>query len=179
MQAPTHVLTGVLIHRALRPVKSPGLRYGLIFLPAAFSHVVLDRLARLTYHPPEADFSDPFWLGYHLTLWVGFLVLLLCFGKTHKTGIAGALLPDFDWLVIHGGSLLGFTLPGWQAPLLHQAFYRFLDGIPGLAALRHLPDFTHHPAFAVCEMLLIAGLLVLLWVFSARRGQIPPSQSAR
>ena len=169
MQAPTHVLTGVLIEKAYFRVKSKWLRGFLIAVTAVFLHSVFDRLARLTYHPPEADFKSLFWVSYHVAVLLGFIVSLYYFWKPYKLGIIFSILPDFDWVIIHGKDILGIGDGFYDKPWIHESIHFFIDRIPPFSLLQHLPNLTNMPAtvlfeiFIVCIMLYIILNAPFLW----------------
>lgn len=75
MQGPTHLITGVLIQKAVRKVHPLPLQYFLVVFLAIVSHGILDRLARFTYHPPIPLTGDWFWISYHLI--IAFLTIFI------------------------------------------------------------------------------------------------------
>lgn len=162
MQAPTHVLTGVLIEKVFNGVRAYWLRVALIAVTGLFLHSVLDRLARLTFHPPRADFHDAFWAGYHLLVLVGFVISLYYFWKPYNLGIIFSILPDFDWVIIHGKNILGIEYGFYDRPFIHHFIYSVTDRIPPFSWLRHLPDLTHWPWASLGEVMLVCALVYII-----------------
>lgn len=103
MQEPTHILAGVIIQRSVQ--LTCGRRAGALVLTAVaafLSHGLLDRLANFTYHPPQADFHDPFWVVFHSCVLVTSILFLYIWWRRFKIGVTFAMLPDLDWVIIHG-----------------------------------------------------------------------------
>ena len=97
MQEPTHILTGILIQMSASAILKPrGLELGVTATLAFLSHGLLDELARVTYHPADANFHSPFWLAYHSVVAVATIAFLIWWWKKFKWGIAFAALPDLD-----------------------------------------------------------------------------------
>lgn len=100
MQAPTHLITGVLIEQTLRRVQPVPLRAALTLAAGVGSHMLLDQFSRFTYHPPRARPDDPIWLSYHVTL-LGLVGYLLGrYADRYPLGMFAAFLPDLDWVAI-------------------------------------------------------------------------------
>ena len=139
MQAPTHILTGVLIQKAFESKKYPKVGLTLTAVCAFLSHGLLDKLADLTYHRAQPDFHSAIWVGYHLGL-IGVTVLFVYWWwKPYKWGIIFACLPDLDWVFIHGQKLLHIHLSFYDQPHLHHLLrwifrqlhvYQLFDGLP-------------------------------------------------
>jgi hypothetical protein len=112
MQAPTHLVMGILIQKVLRKIRPLNLQYFLIAFLAIMSHGVLDKIAKFTYHPSSPLFGDWFWVLYHLILtFLTILIFIRCW-KKYKIGL---FFPSF--LTLIG---LFFTFP---------IYFHFLSGI--------------------------------------------------
>ncbi|HYF64419.1 MAG TPA: hypothetical protein VD886_16465, partial [Herpetosiphonaceae bacterium] len=137
-------------------------RYGAIVAAGAISHVLLDRVARLTYHPPDPLPRDWFWLGYHALTLGAAVHLVRTRWPEHKAGILAAALPDFDWVLIWAGRLR----PGGRRPeppaRLHQGVLRLAEAVPGVRSLARLPNWTRRRRGSMLEMALCGGLLALI-----------------
>jgi hypothetical protein len=145
MQAPTHILAGVLIQKAFESKKYPKAGLALTAVCAFLSHGILDKLADLTYHRAQPDFQSAIWVGYHLAL-IGVTVLFLYWWwKPYKWGIIFACLPDLDWVFIHGQKLLHVHLSFYSEPHLHHLLRWILRQAPGFQLLDHLPNFRNNP----------------------------------
>jgi len=102
MQAPTHILTGILllvIFRVIFPTAPLWLQIVVVFPLSLASHFFLDALSIFTYHPPKADWKDWFWVSYHTIVYVGSIVVLYFFLVEYWWTIIAANLPDLiDWI---------------------------------------------------------------------------------
>ncbi|GIV33228.1 MAG: hypothetical protein KatS3mg031_0763 [Chitinophagales bacterium] len=159
MQAPTHVLTGVIIEQLCRRTQPPWVKAVILCGSALLSHSILDRLARLTYHPPEPDFSSFFWVSYHLGVLAALIVFLRWFWKAYRYGIIFSVLPDLDWVIKHGYSVLGISPDFYNRPYLHTLIHWVSDHIPVLNHLQYLPDYTAYRQGALLEASLVVILL--------------------
>ena len=170
MQAPTHLVIGVLIQEALKrkKVEPLGLQYFLVAFLAVISHGILDRLARLTYHPPTALTGDWFWISYHSVVAVLTVFIVVKYWRGCKLGLIFSVLPDFDWIVIHSSSLLSFQIPFWKEPILHRLLFRFLDFLPPSSFLTALPDWTLEREAVTVEIALFTALAVT--AYTMQRG---------
>ena len=157
MQAPTHILTGILlleIFRAIFPTAPLWLQV-VVVLPLSFvSHFVLDALAIFTYHPPKADWKDWFWVSYHSVIYIGSVVILVFFLIEYWWVIIVANLPDLvDWLVLR------FIFK--KGPVCHP----FADKLRKFL-FKRTPNWNHKRWTIIIEFVIIGVLLtsVLLLV---------------
>jgi len=107
MQAPTHILTGILLLEVFRAIftESPWWVQVIVVLPLAIaSHFLLDASSIITYHPPKADWKDWFWVSYHSLIYIASIALLVYFLVIDSWlwwVIIAANLPDIiDWLIL-------------------------------------------------------------------------------
>lgn len=190
MQEPTHILTGVIIQKSFEPMKNRKLAFGLMAVTAFLSHGFLDKLANLTYHPPEPNFRSPVWVGYHLFVLSATIAFLMIWWKRFKWGIIFACVPDLDWVFIHGREILQ-RLFHFRSHFYAHPYIHWLDGyiwehVPPLSfvarALDALPSLRQNPLACVFEFLLIAFLLLVLKLIAMgqRPGHHPgPAQPDR
>ncbi|MCS6933700.1 MAG: hypothetical protein NZM35_00935 [Chitinophagales bacterium] len=170
MQAPTHILAGSVIQELCKTRRFPLLTYFLTAVFGFFSHGLLDKLAITTYHPPRADFSDAFWISYHVGVLLATIVAVYVYGARYGWGIIFAVLPDVDWILIHGQRLTGISLPFYQTPHIHNFLNAFFDTVA--APLSALPDYRHYPWAGIFEIALIALFILLLHRLQRRRRNI-------
>lgn len=170
MQAPTHVLAGICLslviagnEKSAKPVSKT-----LLALTALFSHGILDRFARLTYHPPQADFSDAFWVSFHALVLLVFIFLMWQFAKPFFIGIIFSILPDFDWIFIHGAALIGIENPWYSKPYLHEFIYAVFNRTFPFYYLDLIPNLTSEKWRCVWEILL-DGILAFFYFFKTKR----------
>ncbi|MBN2156792.1 MAG: hypothetical protein JW776_12185 [Candidatus Lokiarchaeota archaeon] len=104
MQAPTHMLTGVfllVLFQAIFP-NAPIWIQVLVIFPLSFaSHFLIDASAIITYHPPKSDWKDPFWVSYHLVIYILTIVVAIYFWRAYWwTMIAATLVDIVDWIFL-------------------------------------------------------------------------------
>jgi hypothetical protein len=166
MQLPTHFVTGVLIDKLVRGLHLPPPAGPLTTAAACYlSHGVLDKLARATYHPPD-PLNDPFWKGYHHQILPAFTWFsVLWFGPRHWFAMLCSALPDLDWVVRGLTRRFGWSIPGWDKPILNEGLHAALDQVPLVRRLNDLPDLRHERKGVLVEAGLVAlalGAIVLL-----------------
>lgn len=170
MQEPTHILAGVIIQGACFRKWSRKVMFVPMAALAFLSHGILDKLANVTYHPGRADFHSVVWDSYHLGVLV-FTILFLClWWRSFKWGILFAMLPDLDWVFIHGQEIFHIHIPWYRTPHMHHFLGWLLAKIPGVSWLDHLPNNREHPWAAVFELCLVAMMLTLIQ-FMTRKEQ--------
>lgn len=158
MQAPTHFLTGILIQESIEKRNLGRLKHFLVILLGLFSHGILDKLARSTYHPANAMPTDWFWVIYHTLLALTSLIILKKFWRRYWGAILAATAPDLEWIVLHPARFLLPQNDFLQQPILHPLLSNALDTIPLLRILNDLPDWTTRRATVIFELILLAGL---------------------
>ena len=148
MQAYTHVIAGAFIeYGARRGLRSRPLAVLATAVAGPVSHIVLDALSILTYHPASASWDDPAWVSIHA---LGYALAIFLAVKLRRFwfGIGMALLPDLDWVVRALSSP-----PLWRPGALHAWF----AALPGLwevcRACEALPNLRALPLAAVPELL--------------------------
>lgn len=104
MQAPTHILTGILllqIFQVIFPTSPLWVQIIVVFLISVASHFFIDAASIITYHPPKADWKDWFWVSYHTIIYIGSIIILVFFLVDYWWTIIAANLPDIiDWLIL-------------------------------------------------------------------------------
>lgn len=160
MQAPTHILTGVAIQRAFSKMRNRTLAFILMAVCAFLSHGLLDKLARMTYHPPKADFNDWIWVTYHSFVLLATIYFLIIFWRKYKWGILFAILPDFDWVFIHGQTWTGINIPFYKQPLIHPIVHAFWDFV--IPPLNELPDCRFNYYTALAEVFVVIMFYIYL-----------------
>ena len=182
MQEPTHILTGVIIQKSFDNAKHRKLALGLTAVLGFLSHGFLDKLANLTYHPANPEFTNPVWIVYHLFIVVATVVFLVLWWKKFKWGIIFACLPDLDWVFIHGREFLNWAFnlhfSFYPRPYLHMFLGNIWKYVPPFSFatpyLDHLPNFRHNPLACVFEFALVAALLLVLKLITM--GQRPQAR---
>ena len=168
MQAPTHILAGVIIQRSFETVRPRGLALGLTAVCAFLSHGLLDKLANATYHPPNADFNSPFWVSFHSGVLVVTIVFLVMFWRRFKWGIFFAVLPDLDWVFIHGQKIFHIYIGFYQKPHMHNLLHVVFDVWPPFKYL-HVPSHRFNPWACLWEVALVLAMLGVIYLFNKNR----------
>jgi hypothetical protein len=170
MQEPTHILAGALIQRSFEPVRPRALRLALTAVIAFLSHGLLDRLANITYHPPDANFNSVFWICFHLGVLKWTIVFLIIWWRRYGWGIFFAALPDLDWVFIHGQNIIGIQIPFYRVPHLHHFLHIIFDETWPFSLLR-VPSNRQHPWACLFELALIFAMLAVFFRIGRRRAQ--------
>lgn len=151
MQAPTHFLTGVLIYEIINlliPTLHPVLFALIVFITAFFSHFLVDAVAKITYHVPDARPDDKFWLIYHIFIFGLTAVLLILFWNPYWIALLGSIFIDLiDW------GLLRAVLK--KEPVIHPQIDKFRAKF-----FSWLPDLIEKKWTVVNEFIIL-GLLLL------------------
>jgi hypothetical protein len=162
VQEPTHILAGVIIQKCFDWRKLRAVGMALTAMLAFLSHGLLDKLANFTYHPAHADFHSAIWVSYHTTVLLVTILFLVLWWKPYWWGILFAMLPDIDWVFIHGQEILHIKIPFYREPHLHNLLHWLYARVPALSFLDHLPNNRENPWAILCEVVLVAVLLLII-----------------
>lgn len=179
MQEPTHILAGVIIQKSFTWIKYRVVALAVIAVLAFLSHGLLDKIANVTYHPANADFHDPFWVSYHAMILALTVLFLYVFWKRFKWGIFFAMLPDVDWIFIHGQEIFHIRIPWYRQPHLHHFLHWLYAQVPALAFLDHLPNNRHNPWACLWEVLLVVGMLLVIRLQTKKESSVANSNSGQ
>ncbi len=177
MQEPTHILAGVIIQRSLETVRPRALGLGLTAVCAFLSHGLLDRLANATYHPPNANFEDPFWVCFHSGVLIFTIVFLIVWWRRYKWGIFFAALPDLDWVFIHGQKIFHIHLAYYRKPHMHNLLHVVFDVWPPFKYLR-IPSHRFNPWASLYEVSLVLAMLIAIYFLNKKRPPRMPDAPA-
>ncbi|MHA1269475.1 MAG: hypothetical protein ACTSPY_06765 [Candidatus Helarchaeota archaeon] len=135
----------------------PWLLIILILVFGFLSHAILDPLAsKFTYHPPEANWNDKFWVSYHLGMYI-FTFLIIIFYFQYWLGMIASIIPDIlDWGARALKKFKFLHLQWYDQPYIHNCINRpilyLLKGIKG--------DITRKTGI-IFEIILNAILLII------------------
>lgn len=174
MQEPTHILAGAIVQKMFEGGRHRKVTLAVTAAVAFLSHGFLDKLAQVTYHPPAPDFHSPFWISFHLGVLTATVVFLCLWWRRYKWGILFSMLPDVDWIFIHGQEIFHFQIPFYRQPHLHHLLGYIWEKIPPFSFvtpwLDRLPNARHNPWACLWEVLLVAVMwLVLRLMTMAKR----------
>ena len=164
MQAPTHFLAGVLIQKSVDKTVSVRFRPVITASLAVISHGFLDKLARLTYHPPKALPNDWLWIAWHSIVALMTAGVLYKHWRDYKLGITFSSLPDLDWIIVRP---MGYLFPQvlvFKRPILHELLSTILNLFPPFRILDRLPNWTQERKGIIVEIVLLCLLIVALRV---------------
>lgn len=168
MQTPTQILAGMIISRAFGWKRYRFFSVLFTILTALLFSGILDKLGKAVYGPPHPDFTDPFWLIFHVLVWLVSLVMLYMFWGEYKLGIIFCLLPDLDWIVLGISNAFGKEIIFYKEPWIHHGINYFIDNVIPFSYLNQLPDHRTDPLACIWEILLF-GLLVLVFRLQLNR----------
>jgi hypothetical protein len=172
MQAPTHILAGMIIKRAFDWKHFRFFSILFTIFTALLVNGIFDKLGRVAYDPAHVDFTDPFWLLFHILVWLLSLVMLYMYWGEYKLGIIFSLLPDIDWLVIGTANFFGKEVVFYKQPWIHMGINYFIDNVMPFCYLSQLPDHSENPLACVWEILLFALLVLIFKLQMGRRRNI-------
>lgn len=171
MQAPTHILTGVLIEELTR--KSPRLPFKplIIITSCILSHMILDKFARLTYHPSKPLYKDAFWVFYHASLLIVTIVSLRLYWKDHKLAIIASVFPDIDWIIFRPITALFPELEALKGPVTHKLLEDVLSVVLPIQWFDTLPDWNLNKPTVLIEMIVLSFLFLAIQHTANRGGR--------
>ncbi|MHA1340668.1 MAG: hypothetical protein ACTSRZ_11060 [Promethearchaeota archaeon] len=109
MQSPTHFLMGILIYRLFESFIGFSnniigiILKGIVFILIFFSHFLVDAIAKITYHVPDARPQDKFWLSYHIFIFGLTIFLAIWFIIPYFWVMLFSVLIDIiDWGILRG-----------------------------------------------------------------------------
>lgn len=166
MQEPTHILAGVIIQKCFTRMKYRKVALALTAVTAFLSHGFLDKLAQMTFHPAKPDFHSFVWVAYHTMVAIVTVLFLVIWWRRWKWGIFFAMLPDVDWIFIHGQEILHIRIPFYTQPHLHHLLGFIYEKIPPFSwvtpYLDRLPNYRHNPLAALWEVLLVFVMIAIV-----------------
>ena len=155
MQAPTHLLFGILIADSAHRIfpNLPVWAQILIIIPLAFiSHFFIDATAKFTYHPPKPDWHNKVWISYHLGIYIlAFLILIFFWTEYWWVMLFVTLVDTIDWVILR--AILK------KPPLLHP----LADKIRSVLFSK-VKDFNHTEWAIISELVVILLLALLIWI---------------
>lgn len=151
MQAPTHLVAAMLIQVILIllfPDLDPLILLPLIFITAVLSHILIDCIADITYHVPDARLNDKFWLSYHIIIFLLTGIMLILFTLEYWIAFLGSMFFDLvDWILLR--AILK------KEPIFHP----IVDKIRSIF-FSWLPNYREEK-WAVANEVIIVGLIAI------------------
>ena len=100
MQTPTHVLTGILIQISCFWIFAFPFNIICTILFAFLSHFITDAFVLITYHTPEPQKGDLFWLSWQIITYGSVPIIILLFLPYILSMLFANLVDIIDWLIL-------------------------------------------------------------------------------
>ncbi len=168
MEGITHILTGMIVQ--ILCFIYLAFPFNIIFtiIFGFFSHFVIDTLAKITYHTPEAHKDDKFWVAWHIITPVLCLVLIIWVAIVNLFwffllgAISANLVDVWDWVILRPKqNKLKEKDPKakfWGENLFIHPAIDWIREKP----FSWLPNWNHEKKGVIVELITI----VLLWVLN-------------
>lgn len=159
MQMITHFLVGIIIQKFLFGIIPFPFDIILILILAFLSHILVDCLARLTYHTPDPQKGDKIWLSWHVVIYVtSFLVFIIFCNPYWLVMIVSILFDIWDWYTLRMIQRHIKKDPNWGKkyflhPIIDKVRSRFF---------MWLPDLTYNHKGILVEIVIIISLLCII-----------------
>ncbi|MHA1312118.1 MAG: hypothetical protein ACTSQO_14485 [Candidatus Helarchaeota archaeon] len=160
IQVSTHFIVGIIIQYLVFNYLKIFPIWALIIITIVFgflSHAILDPLAaKFTYHPPEANWHDIFWVSYHLGIYILTIVVIIFFIQ-YWIGMIASIIPDIlDWGARALRKFKIFHLEWYNEPYVHN----FIDR-PMLNLMSGIKGNINKKSKVLFEIILDSLLLIL------------------
>jgi hypothetical protein len=170
MQLPIHILAGFIVGKTFDRVSVKWIGILMMLFTSILLHGIFDKLGNLTYSPSQADFSNPFWLGYHFVNILVSITFLYLYWSQAKWGILFSVAPDVEWIFVRVQEIFHLNFGFYNQPYLHDGIGHFLDSVPPFYFLNLLPDFRADEWAVLVEIFFIAMLLLTInYINTSRR----------
>jgi hypothetical protein len=165
MNLSTHLLAGILIQ--ITCFKFFIFPFDIIFtiIFAFLSHFIIDALVLITYHTPEPQKGDMFWLVWQILTYGSGAIIVLLF-LPYVIGMLFANLVDIiDWLILRKIHRLKFKNEekDWNKDYF---FHKIIAKIRE-KALFWLPNWNYEKKAVISEILIIIGLIIGIFYLKA------------
>ena len=96
----THLLAGILIQVLCFNIFYFPLNFLFTILLAFLSHFILDAFVDITYHTPDPQKGDKFWLSWRIIDYVGTIITSIFFIPYILGMILANLVDIVDWIIL-------------------------------------------------------------------------------
>ncbi|MFN8288342.1 MAG: hypothetical protein U0V74_16415 [Chitinophagales bacterium] len=170
MQAPTHLLIGVIIQKLFDWRRYRAISFLLVAAVAFFCHGLLDEFSRFTYNPDISLPIDPFWVVFQIVVLLFTITLLYQWWGIAKWGIVFSLLPDIEWIFIDIQKLFNIEIAFYKTPYIHNFLHSVYGALPPFSYMDMLPDWSrNYWACAIEVAVIVLLLLTLRAIYNQRR----------
>lgn len=158
MQAITHLAFGVFIQKYIEAMDMPSYFSLLLIIVLAFlSHILLDSISKITYHPAVPQ-KTTFWYAYHLFVLVSSILFVILFIQ-YWIGMLFANLPDIiDWLIIRNYYWIIKKEKKYDISVIHG---KIIDYV-AQKCFFWLPNLREKEWSVINELVIVAALVLLI-----------------
>lgn len=162
MEAITHNLIGIVIQIICFSIFSFPINLILTIILGIGSHFFSDLFVNLTYHTPEPNPNDKFWVIWHIIIAITSGFSIIIFFIPFFIGMISANLVDIiDWIILRGYRKLKsqkVSAEGKKNFYIHDSITKIRDKF-----LMWLPDWRYKKSAIISEIILIIALLFLIF----------------
>ena len=161
METITHNLVAIVIQIYCFTIFVFPLNIILTIIFAFLSHVVFDAISVITYHTPDIQKGDRFWLIWHIIIYVISILSVIVFIVPYWLSLISANIHDiWDWYILRPIQRRRERkgLKVWGKKLF---FHRFVDWVRD-NFFSWLPRWNYKKGGIIIEILVIIGFLI--WI---------------
>ena len=164
MNLETHNLTGIIIQIYCFIIFIFPFNIIFTILFAFLSHFIIDAFILITYHPPEPQKGDTFWLSWQIITYGSGAILIILF-YPFVLGMFFANLVDlFDWVILR--LLYKRMIKKEKIDWKYNHFFHNIIAKIREKTLFWLPNLTYEKKAAISEIIidfaLIIGIIFLM-----------------
>jgi len=154
----THFLVGIIIQKYLFGNIPFPFDVILIIILAFLSHIIIDSLARMVYHPPEPQRGDKIWLWFNVSMYLaGFIVLILFWDPYWLVMISAELFDIWDWWILRQIQRRIKEDFKWEKYSLHA-----ISNKVRIKLFMWLPDLTYNHKGIIVEVFIVISLFIII-----------------
>ena len=161
MIAITHLLAGILIQILSFKFFAFPINFLFTILFAFLSHFILDAFVNITYHTPDPQKGDKFWLFWRVFDLSGTAIIAIIFFFPYVLGMLFANMMDIiDWLILRPiyRKKVGQEEFDWDKNLgFHDLIAKFREKL-----LFWLPNWRYKKYGIISELIIISGFLIFI-----------------
>jgi hypothetical protein len=164
MQAITHNLAGILIQIFCFSFLIFPFNVIFTIILGIVWHFLLDLFVNITYHTPEPQFHDKFWVTWHIIIFLSTVVTTVYFFIPFFLGMLSANLVDIiDWIILRGYRKIKSNKNSRE----NKKYYYLHDFLKVVRdkLMYWMPDWKYRKLAIIPEIILIIVLIILIfWV---------------
>jgi hypothetical protein len=157
----THLLAGILIQILCFKFFQSPLNCLLTFVFAFLSHFILDSFTNITYHTPDPQKGNKFWVFWRIFDYSGTAIISIMFFFPYVLGMLFANLMDVvDWVILRPiyRKKVGEDEFSWNKDFIfHSLITKFRNKL-----LFWLPNWRFKKYGIIPELIIISGFLIFI-----------------